>query len=32
MLIIMDDVLAYLKNNQSPLLIDLFYNRRHLLR
>lgn len=31
MLIVMDDVLSYLKGNQSPLLIDLFYNRRHLL-
>lgn len=27
----MDDVLSHLKGNQSPLLIDLFYNRRHLL-
>lgn len=31
MLIIMDDVLSSLKNNQNVRLVDLFYNRRHLL-
>lgn len=32
MLIIMDDVLSQLKGNHDVKLIDLFYNRRHLLK
>lgn len=32
MLVIMDDVVSTLKSNNSHRLIDLFYNRRHLLK
>lgn len=32
MLIVMDDVLSQLKGNHDTKLIDLFYNRRHLLK
>jgi hypothetical protein len=32
LLIVMDDVISVLKGNQNPRLIDLFYNRRHLLK
>jgi hypothetical protein len=32
MLIVFDDVISQLKGNHAPKLIDLFYNRRHLLK
>lgn len=32
MLIVMDDIISQLKGNHDSRLIDLFYNRRHLLK